>query len=148
MFRFPHLDASPNSCHNSNATEYRQKNNKFHNLYSLDFDKAINANPAKAKATTDMPPKMKSKGLFTSSFIILAKMMPPNTNLDISMKNFPTSASTASFLSFSILQIYNKEIKYLLFYPTKQAPAPILLSFPESSFTSTKNITIFASGYS
>ena len=37
---------------------------------------------------------------------MLAKIMPPNTNLAISIKNFPISASIAYFLSFSIIYRY------------------------------------------
>lgn len=49
---------------------------------------------------------MKRRKRSISIFMMLAKIMPPNTNLAISIKNFPISASIAYFLSFSIIYRY------------------------------------------
>ncbi len=66
--------------------------------YLFGFDSAIKDNPVMANATTAMPPIMNSRDWFISIFIILANIIPPKTNLAMSMKNFPVSSNTISFL--------------------------------------------------
>lgn len=71
-------------------------------LYFFEFDKTVNISPATSVAMTTSIPNPNRAILFTSSFIIPARITPPNTNFEMSMLYFPNSANTASFLFFSI----------------------------------------------
>lgn len=65
------------------------------------FDKYINISPPMKQPITATPPNEYNKVVLTvSNFIIPAKMIPPNTNLAISIKNFPVSKKLLFFFLF------------------------------------------------
>lgn len=75
----------------------------INSIFYTFFDKPINTNPPIKHPVTEIQPKEYNRVVFiVSNFIIPAKMIPPNTNLAISIKNFPVSDKTTVFLSFSI----------------------------------------------
>lgn len=75
----------------------------INSIYYPFFDKYINIKPDTKHPKKDVIPKQYNKVVFiVSNFIIPAKMIPPNTNLAISIRNLPLSDKIIFFISFSI----------------------------------------------
>lgn len=76
--------------------------------FLCDFDNVHNTSPAMNNTMTDALPNVKSVIRLMSSYsMIPASITPPNTNLAMSIMNFPVSDNMVSFCSFSITPALN-----------------------------------------